>query len=433
MKKITTALLVVLLCSASSKAQELLDINKAIEIGLENNYSIRIARNDEKISTNNARDLYTTLLPVASASAGFNGSRVNTRLVFNTDSIQNRNWAESHSYNGNVGLSWTIFDGLRMFATYDKYKEFEKLGETNTQITVLQTVYAIVSTYYTVVSQQNQTKSLRDALELSRKRVKDETNKYSVGKASKLDVLNSTVDLNADTTNLMRQLQNLQSSKILLNQLLARDVTTNFNVTDTIIIDYGLKYETVRQSILTNNPQLKAAQLNKNIASLTYKEIRGDRFPLVKLNTGYNYTKSQSSYGQVLSNLNNGLNYGATASINLFNGLIQNKREQNARTEINTSGLLYEQLKQGLDAQLSTAYINYQNSISLVGVEAANRQVALQNQDITFEKYKLGSVTQLELRQAQQNFIIADFRYINAQYDAKTAEIALKLLAGNVR
>ncbi|MNH29174.1 Outer membrane efflux protein [compost metagenome] len=80
-----------------------------------------------------------------------------------------------------------------MFATYDKVKELQKLGDVNAQITVLQTVYDIVSTYYTIVSQQNQTKSLLEALELSRKRVKDEKNKYSVGKASKLDVLNSTV------------------------------------------------------------------------------------------------------------------------------------------------------------------------------------------------------------------------------------------------
>ncbi|POY35772.1 transporter [Solitalea longa] len=431
MKRIVTALLMVLGFSAA-QAQELLDINKAIEIGLQNNYSIKIARNDEAVSTNNARDLYATLLPVATASGGINGSRVNSIQEFNTGATQTRNWAESHSLNGNVGLSWTIFDGLRMFATYDKFKEFEKLGETNTQITVLQTVYQIVSTYYIVVSQQNQTKSLREALALSRKRVKDETNKYSVGKASKLDVLNSTVDLNADTTNLMRQLQDLQSSKIRLNQLMAREVTTNFMVTDTIIIDYSLTYETVRQSILQNNPQLKAAQLNKNIASLVYKEIRGDRYPLVKLNSGYNYTKSESSYGQLLSNRNSGLNYGATASVNLFNGLIQNKKEQNAKTDINTASLLYDQLKQDLDAQLSTAYINYQNSISLVRVEADNREVARQNQDITYEKYKLGSVSQLELRQAQQNFIIADFRFINAQYEAKTAEIGLKLLAGNL-
>lgn len=433
MKKVAVAFILAVVCSISAKAQDILDINKAIEIGLENNYSIKIARNDAIISTNNARDLYTTLLPVATAGAGVNGSRVNSTQEFNTGVTQERDWAESHSYNGNVALNWTVFDGLRMFATYDKVKELQKLGDVNAQITVLQTVYDIVSAYYTIVSQQNQTKSLIEALELSRKRVKDETNKYAVGKASKLDVLNSTVDLNADTTNLMRQLQDLQSTKIRLNQLMARDVATNFSVTDTIIIDYTLKYDDVRQSILTNNPQLKAAQLNKNIASLTYKEVRGDRFPVVKLNTSYNYTKSESSYGQVLSNLNSGVNYGATASINLFNGLIQNKREQNAKTEINTAGILYDQLKQDLDAQLSTAYINYQNSISLVKVEAANREVARQNQDITFEKYRLGSITALELRQAQQNYIIADFRYINAQYDAKTAEIGLKLLAGNLQ
>ncbi|UKJ07219.1 TolC family protein [Solitalea lacus] len=432
MKKISIVLTLTLICSFGAKAQQVLNLNDAIQIGLENNYAIRISSNDATISRNNARDLYASLLPFASASASTNGSRTNTSQT-TSSGTRDFNWAHSTNSNANVGLNWTVFDGMRMFATYDKYKEFEKLGEENAKITVLQTIYAITSTYYTLVSQQHQTRSLEDALELSRKRVNDAQNKYSVGRAAKLDVLNSQVDLNADTTNLMRQLEALQSSKIRLNQLLARDVTTNFTVIDTIIIDYNLKYETVRQNILTNNPQLKAAKFNQNISNLTYKEIRGDRFPIVKLNSSYNFAHSESEFGFASKNTSSGLSYGATASVNLFSGLIQNKKEQNAKTEINTANLLYEQLKQDLDAQLSTAYINYQNSLSLVKVEANNREIARQNQDITYEKYKLGSITAVEMRQAQQNYIIADFRYINAQFEAKTAEIGLKLLAGNLR
>ena len=53
--------------------------------------------------------------------------------------------------------------------------------------------------------------------------------------------------------------------------------------------------------------------------------------------------------------------------------------------------------------------------------------------DITFEKFRIGTITTLEFRTAQLNYINARVRYTEAQYQAKLSEILLNELAGNLK
>ncbi|SMO35938.1 Outer membrane protein TolC [Solitalea koreensis] len=435
MKKLSLAVIVLfsIYCKrTSAQYTEVLSLEKATEIALKNNYSIEIARNNSLIDKNNATRANAGMLPRVDATAGTVRNINDTKTTFFNGTEQNKNGAHSNSYNANVGLTWTIFDGMQMFATYDKLKQVDALGETNAKITVLTTMYDITTIYYDIVRKQREINTFKEALDISRMRVKNAANKYYVGSGSKLDLLASKVDLNADTTNLIRLEQDLKATKINLNNLLAREVTIDFTAQDTIPIDKSLTYEETRNRIMSQNPQLTAAYLNQNISKFGLKEIKANRYPTVSLNSNYSFLKSQSEVGQTLSNRNLGFNYGATASINIFNGLLQHRQEKNAAFNIKNAELFYQQVKQQLDASLNNAYNNYVNSIVLIGLEEENKEVAKQNLEITVEKYKLGNITALDLRDAQQNYLQADFRYTNAQYEAKLAEIGLKLLYGSL-
>jgi outer membrane protein TolC len=48
------------------------------------------------------------------------------------------------------------------------------------------------------------------------------------------------------------------------------------------------------------------------------------------------------------------------------------------------------------------------------------------------DKFRIGTITTLEFRTAQLNYVNAKVRYSNAQFQAKTSEIALRELAGNL-
>ena len=104
----------------------------------------------------------------------------------------------------------------------------------------------------------------------------------------------------------------------------------------------------------------------------------------------------------------------------------------NAKILINSSELSLEKVKQDLNAQLTTAYQNYITFLDLVELEDRNVEIAKQNLDITLEKYRLGSIAPLELREAQRNAIDASNRYVEIKYQAKLAEVTLKEISGTL-
>jgi outer membrane protein TolC len=415
-----------------ANAQEKLTLQDAIKIALENNYDIRIVKNELEIRDNDVSLGNAGILPVAGASLTNNNSISNTHQTLSNGTEQDRNGAKNSSLNYGVFLNWTIFDGFGMFARYDQLKELEKYGEANMQLTILTKVADVVNTYYTLVQQQQQLKAYDTALIVSRFRVQLAKNRFEIGKAARLEVLNAQVDFNTDTTNLLRQQQVYNNTQTQLNELLARDVNIRFQVENTVNIDDKLLMDNLLSQAEKQNPALQLAQINRRIAELDLKQVRAERYPTITLNTGYNFTNSHSELGFATSSTGRGPFYGVTASMNLFNGLQQWKNEDNASILINNSQLRYEQQKETLRSQLSSAYQTYQTNLALVKLEETNEKIAAQNLDITLEKFRLGSIAPVELREAQLNYINASVRNSNAQYQAKLAEVELKEIAGNM-
>ncbi|RZL39682.1 MAG: TolC family protein, partial [Pedobacter sp.] len=168
------------------------------------------------------------------------------------------------------------------------------------------------------------------------------------------------------------------------------------------------------------------------IAELNLKQIKGNRYPRVSVNGGYDFNRNANPTGFSTQSRSNGYTYGLTASVPIFNGFLQRQNERNAKIEINSAALTIEKTKQDIIAQLTSAYQNYATYLELVKLERGNVDIAKQNLDITLEKYRLGSIAPLELREAQRNALDANIRFLEIQYQAKLAEITLKELSGTL-
>ncbi|WP_026063240.1 TolC family protein [Pedobacter arcticus] len=415
-------------------AQEKLNLKDAITIALENNYSIKLSNNENAIAKNDLNYANAGFLP----SVTGNLTDVNNIQTSKTDlangDVRDVNNAKTSNLNYGVGLNWKVFDGFKMFADYDRLQELEKLGELNAQLTVQNTIAAVVESYYNLASQKKQLVAIETALEVSTIRLNNAKSRYTLGKGSKLELLAAKVDLNADTTQLLMQQDRIRNEKVNLNQLMARNLETSFEIDDDILIDKDLVYQTLKTLIDSQNPDLKTAQINKKISEIYVKQVKANRYPVISLNSGYNFAKStplQNGFAPLRSNTR-GLNYGLTASVNIFNGGQQNRSERNAKLLADNSGLDLERIKQDVDAQLLTSFQNYQTSLQLISLEEKNVEVAEENLKITLEKYKLGSIVPLELREAQRNYMDATARYANALYQAKISEITLKEITGTI-
>jgi len=413
-------------------SQGKLTLEEAVSTALKNNFDIRLVKNDVKILENNVNIGNAGILPSLTGNYGRGGSIQNTVQTQNTGAQRVLNGVKNTNTDYGVALDWTIFDGFQMFANYDRLKKLQQQGEVNAKGTIITIVADVVNAYYTVVRQQRLVVAKDSALDVSNLRLLIANNKLDIGRGSKLDVLTAKVDYNADTSSYLQEKNLLKTSIITLNEVMARDLNTNVLVDEDIEIDNNLNFTNLASQAEKLNPALQVALLNKKLAELDLKVVKGQRYPVVGLNSGYEFSRSQSPTGFNQRLRANGFTYGVTASLNLFNGFLQRTNERNAKVLISSSDLTLEKTRQTINSQLLSAYQSYLTSLDLLKVETGNVEVAKQNLEITLDKYRLGSIAPLELREAQRNSIDAITRFLEAEYQAKLTEINLKEISGTL-
>ncbi|MCG2461885.1 TolC family protein [Flavobacteriaceae bacterium F89] len=413
-------------------AQQVLTVEEAVELALKNNYQIRMAANDLKVDETAVSPGRAGMLPKITGTLGDQNRVQNLTQVRSDGSKVSQDNAKNNNLNYGAGLDWTIFDGFKMFARYDQLKELEKLGQASLKQAILTTVSDVMITYYDLVQQQQQLSALDTTLMISNQRVEFAHNRFIIGKASKLDVLNAKVDLNTDQTLMQRQLERYANTKIKLNQSLARDTKIDFKVIDEILVDEKLFLPELEKLVQEQNPQLRAQLINKRIAELELKQTVANRYPSIVAGTGYNFGHTKSDLGFSTSSDSHGWNYGIDVSLNIFDGFNQNRNEKIGKIQIENAELAIAEQTQELLSQLGTAYQTYTTNISLIDLEGKNEAIAKENLEITVDKYRIGIITTVEFRTAQLNYINAKVRYYNAVYQAKLSEITLKELAGDL-
>lgn len=419
-------------CGAESFSQETLTLEKAIEITLNNNFSINIARNESEIAGNNSTIGNAGFLPTIDASGSYIKSSNDTKQEYFDGRTIDRTGAKSTNITAGVNLSWTIFDGLQMFGNLDALKELNKIGRANFKAEVENNIADVTETYYNLIREKQVLDVLKETITISEERVRIAKSKKDVGTGSKFDLRQAQVDLNEDRSNLLKEELTYEQLKVFLNQLMGRNVGSDFNVSDTIMVNRNLNLDELKNLTLDRNTSLDIAQKNLNLSEINLGLARSEWFPTISMIGGYNYTNSESAAGFVKSNKNYSLSYGLSASFNLFNGLNTSRKIENAKIDLENNRLKFSQIKIDVEANLLNTFKKYLSSLQLVQLEEENLLVAQESVDIALEKLKLGNITPLEFRETQRKLIDAKSRLVAAQFDAKTAETELLKISGQL-
>ena len=414
-----------------ARAQEYITLEKAIRIGLENNYSILIAENERRIVENNENLGEAGLLPVVDASAGKNWSVQDVVQRFRNDPepVVRDN---ARSTTGNTSINGSYLINVGSFYTFQLLGALSKISRLEAKVTIENTISGISTAYYRLVLEQQRYEMIQNTLELSEERLRISKDKYELGRASKQEFLAAQVDYNTDLVALINQEEIIANARIQLNELLGRNPQMDMVVKDTIVVDQEIEVEDLLGAVNLNNPLLLAAQRQINVAHLQIRGLQAQRLPQLELFGSYSRQLSEAEAGIFLSNRSRGLNYGLSARVNLFNGFVLNNRIQSARIREQTEELRFKSLRLELESDILEVYASYSTSLRLLEIARSNYNVAIENADIALERYKLGNTSALEFREAQQNALAAESRLINALFNIKAAEIELNRLAGTI-
>ena len=432
--KIQLALSFLLLLGTSVYAQEVYDLKKCLATGLEQNYQIRISRNTQQISDNNASLGNAGFLPTLDLNAGYSGTLNDINQELSTGESSNNPGVHNRSLNAGINLNWTVFDGFNIQSNYAKLKELQQMGEVQTRLTIESFIANLSSEYYNHVQQNIRLNNLKSAVRLSKERLRIVEARYNIGSLSRLDLQQAKVDFNSDSSKLIRQQELLFASGIKLNQLMAMDdLSFPLELADSAINITGLiNKEESLQKTLKDNSFLLLSKKEKNISLLDLRSAQSANLPYLKLNAGYGFTQNNYDMGTYIRQDQLGLNYGLTLGFNIFDGMNRSRKQRNARIQIDNRELEYRELELSVKSDFSNLWMAYQNNMELTNLEKENLHTARENYEIAIERYKLGDLSGLELREAQNSLLEAEERLVQAQYNTKLCEISLMQISGEI-
>lgn len=415
-------------------AQQIFSLDDCIKTGLERNYSIRIIRNEQQISDNNVTPGNAGYLPTVDLNGGFSGTMNSDNNKQDDGTTTKTTGVNNETANIGLNMNWTLFDGFGIQANYSKLKELQRMGELNTRMTIEDFVSNVSGEYYNLIRQKIRLSNLRSTLDLSRERLRIVEERYYIGSMSRLDLQQAQVDFNADSSNVLNQLEQVHTSRIRLNQLMALDnVEEQVQIKDSLITPNPFLDEVeLWKNTLSSNVSLLISQNDKTISELDYKKIRSRNYPYVKLNAGYGYTANWYEVGTTDLQRRLGLNYGLTVGINVFDGLNRKREQRNARIQIENRDLRIQDMELALRADLSNLWMAYRNNLNLWELEKSNLVAAQENYRIAIDRYKLGELSGIELREAQNSLLAAEERQSIAEYSTKVCEISLLQLSGQI-
>jgi outer membrane protein len=412
-----TLIYLFLLCCGTTQAQKILTLEQAIDLALKNNYDIRLAQNDAAITANDYAYANLAFAPRVNGTASKVWNSTQTKQEFLNGTKRDTSGIHARNLSANVNLSWTLFDGLKMFATRQRLEAVRDLGELAVKDQLVNIIANVIASYYNVVQQKQQLKNIAEQMSISEERVKLSDAKFTTGLGPKTDWLQSKVDYNAQKAAHLRQQTLIEQSKATLNQLMDVEVAnTTYDVLDTIPLNMDLAYGKLRQEILEKNTGLRVAQQNLTVSQLQLKESKGDYFPVINFNSAYNQ--------------NGVLSYGFTATIPIFNGLNVKRQVRAAKLNVDYQQLSLDNTRTKVDLSLSTAFKDYEYYKTAVTLEEENMLLARENVMVALERFKQGVSTTIEVREAQQSLEDGFFRLINARYNIKLAETQLLRLNG---
>ena len=427
--KIFTLLLIV---TFSLKAQDPLSLSGAVKQTLENNYGILLAKNNLAVAENNNTWGAAGGLPVI--NLGINQAN---RFDNRASSIvpDTRDDILSNSIVPNASVRWTIFSGMAIKTTKSNFDKYNQLAKIGLKATVEQTMYQLISGYYTALLQQERLQVFVSIMTLSRDRYSYQQQAKELGGASTFELLQAQNAFLTDSSNYMLQKVSFENAIRKLNQLMATDVSKTWSLSENLVVE-AVTYNTdsLLSAVEENNSSLKLNEINHLIDQNNLALAKSAYHPSLSLSAGTDGNQSWVKYNAMdaVDSWSYDLYANFTLSYALFNGGNRKRKLANAKINLQSAELEQAELKASVKSQVFSAHEMYKTRRQMYTVAEENTRAAALNMQIAEEKFKTGAINSFNYRDIQMIFAQASLGKLQAAYNIVDANALLLLLTGEI-
>jgi outer membrane protein len=421
-----------LLTFSIAGAQKILTIEDAVNLALKNNFNILVSRNEADILKIKNTPGNAGMLPEINLT-GSGRYELNDVHQGYADGTENEYPDFSGtSVSAGAELSWTLFDGGKMFVTKAKLNEIESLGEIQFKDRVLQTLYEVIASYYNIVKQKQQLAFISEVINFNQERVIIAQTGFNAGSLIKSDLLQAKIDLNVALENSINQQFIIESEMKNLGVLLGQNSETEYDISDSIPLEYSFSKDDILQRLEYSNTSILVLKKQVDIARLNLKEFSRSFLPTINLQAGYSFSFNNNSDGTLLQSRSFGPLVGGTVLIPLYHSGENKRLVSTARIQLQSAEYFLQETKLRVNTQVRNAITDYENQRQLLEIEEENNSLTRENLEISLNRLKLGQTTSLEVHQAQEDFVQSCTRLVNFKYDLKISETRLKQLIASL-
>jgi outer membrane protein TolC len=400
-----------------------LSLAQAISRGLENNYSIRISRQDQEIARNNNTWGAAGRYPVIDLGLAQNNSYTDSPPL------------GANSLVPSLTLRWTLFDGFAIKISKQKLALLNEISGGSAAVIVENTIQAIVLAYYNLLLQREKLAVTREVFALSKDRRDYVATRREIGSATTHDMLQAEIAMLDDTSAVLRQEHLLNDARRSLNLLLGEAAEAQLRPVDTFAATAKhYELEPLIEKMWSLNKTLRNQYINQEILKRERALQQSAQWPSLSLSSGIRHTSSRSRPEGQPPATSTSLDYYVNFSIglNLFNGGNTRRAIANARIRERVAALQVKEMKLSMANRLRRYLELYNLRKQLLEVAEERIKSATLNLQISGEKFKAGAINSFNYRDVQLIYLNSAFGKHQAIYDLVEADTELARLTGAI-
>lgn len=394
----------------AQNAQEI-SLQEAIDIALENNYQLKVAKNDVDLAEKQVFSEKADYLP--SLNANISGNR-NIGRAFNENTGQITTQT-NNSFRSSLNAEFPIFSGFENLhslksSRYNKLSRKENLERVRENI-----IFNTASNYLQYILDKKFLEIDRENLAASRKTLEQVQAQVEVGSRPRVDQFNQEATVANNELAVVNSENALESSRLQLIQTLQVDPRKEYEFASPEIEtqsvgseDYDL--DQLVTTALENRSDLQREKFNIQSIKHQLEATRGSLYPTLSLNgfisSSYSELQPFGFQDQFFDqNINRGL--GFSLNIPIFGNLNRRINVQSQQINYKNATLNLQDTELQIVQEVNQAYNDYTSYTKQLESSQKALQAAERSYETQKQRYEVGSGTLIELSDANAQYVEA--------------------------